>query len=140
MPPPPGPPPPGSSGQPPGGPPALRPDEERLWATLAHALSLVAAAVALGVLAPLLVLVVFGNRSSYVRHHATESLNFQLTALLLFFVGFLIALLTLGVGLIAIVPLALAYGLWYLIAVIIGSVRANNGELWRYPLTLRLVH
>lgn len=53
--------------------------------------------------------------------------------------GFLIGLLTLGIGLIAVVPLALAYGLWYLIAVIIGSVRANSGELWRYPLTLRLV-
>lgn len=139
MPPPAGLPPPGWSGQPPGGPPALRPDEERLWATLAHALSLVAAAVALGVLAPLLVLIVFGNRSSYVRHHATESLNFQLTALLLLFVGFLIGLVTLGIGLIVVGPLALAYGLWYLVAVIIGSIRANNGELWCYPLTLRLV-
>ena len=32
------------------------------------------------------------------------------------------------------------YGLWWLIYTIIGSVKAANGELYEYPLTIRMVH
>src|SRR5918995_7016378 len=87
-PPPPGGPPPGGpppGGPPPGGPPGqqpLAPDQERLWAMLAHLLSFVAAYLFLGFVAPLVVMLVFGPRSAYVRAHAVESLNFNLSWLL----------------------------------------------------------
>ena len=32
------------------------------------------------------------------------------------------------------------YGIFYLIVVIIGTVRAGQGEDYRYPLTVRVVH
>ena len=31
------------------------------------------------------------------------------------------------------------YGLFYLVCVILGTVRASNGEPWRYPLTVRII-
>ena len=61
----------------------MRADEERNWAILAHLSALLAALVALAFLGPLVVLLIFGNRSRYVRNHAVEALNFQVTALLL---------------------------------------------------------
>ena len=119
--------------QPPPGQAPLRPDQERLWAMLAHLLSFVAAYIALGFIAPLVVLLVFGPRSAYVRAHAVESLNFNLSWLVYAIVG--VVLIVLGIGIL----ILLALGIAYVFLVIIASVRANNGEFFRYPLTLRFI-
>jgi uncharacterized Tic20 family protein len=129
------PPPPGAV-PPTGGPPGSQPlpaDQERLWAMLAHLLSFVAAYIALGFIAPLVVLLVFGPRSAYVRAHAVESLNFNLSWLLYAFVG--VVLIILGIGIL----ILLALGIAYVVLVIIASVRAINGEFFRYPLTIRFI-
>jgi uncharacterized protein len=122
---------------PPGGvPPGQRPlppDQERLWAMLAHLLSFVAAYVALGFVAPLVVLLVFGPRSAYVRAHAVESLNFNLSWLLYAVIAGI--LLIIGIGLLILIALGIAY----VVLVVIASIRANNGEFFRYPLTIRFV-
>ncbi len=107
--------------------------EERNWAVAAHVGSFVAAWIALGLLAPLAVLLFKGGESPYVRRHAVESLNFQINALVYTVVFF--ALLFVLVGFV-LLPL---YAVFYLITVIVGTVRASRGEDWRYPLTLRLV-
>ena len=123
-------------GQPAGGPPGqqpLTPDQERLWGMLAHLLSFVAAYIALGFLAPLIVLLLFGPRSAYVRAHAVESLNFNLSWLLYAIVAVL--LIFIGIGILILIALGIAY----VVLVIIASVRANNGEFFRYPLTIRFV-
>jgi uncharacterized Tic20 family protein len=140
--PPPQPPPPPPSGPPPGGgPPAggppgqrpLPPDQERLWAMLAHLLSFVAAYLFLGFVAPLVVMLVFGPRSAYVRAHAVESLNFNLSWLLYAIVS--VVLIFIGIGIL----MLLALGIAYVVLVVIASIRANNGEFFRYPLTIRFV-
>jgi uncharacterized protein len=133
-PPPPAGPPPGGppAGRPPGGPP-LSPDQERLWGMLAHLLSFVAAYLALGFVAPLVVLLVFGPRSAYVRAHAVESLNFNLSWLLYAIVAGI--LLIVGIGLLILIALGIAY----VVLVIMASVRASNGQFFRYPLTIRFV-
>jgi uncharacterized protein len=129
------------SGPPPGGPPAggrpagppLPPDQERLWGMLAHLLSFVAAYIALGFVAPLVVLLVFGPRSAYVRAHAVESLNFNLSWLLYALVSGILVIV--GIGLL----LLIALGIAYVVLVVIASVRANNGQFFRYPLTIRFI-
>ena len=108
-------------------------DQERLWAMLAHLLSFVAAYIALGFIAPLVVLLVFGPRSAYVRAHAVESLNFNLSWLIYAIGGG--GLLIIGIG----VLILIALGIAYVALVIIASVRANNGQLYRYPLTIRFI-
>jgi uncharacterized protein len=129
-------------GPPGGGPPMgapqpgqqpLSPDQERLWATLAHLLSFVAAYIALGFLAPLIVLLLFGQRSAYVRAHAVESLNFNLSWLLYAIVGVL--LIFIGIGILILIALGIAY----VILIVVASIRANNGVFYRYPLTIRFV-
>jgi uncharacterized protein len=135
-PPPPQPPLPPGGGPPAGGPPGQPPlsaDQERLWGMLAHLLSFVAAYIALGFVAPLVVLLVFGPRSAYVRAQAVESLNFNLSWLLYAIVAGILVLI--GIGLL----ILLALGIAYVVLVIIASVRANNGQLYRYPLTIRFM-
>jgi uncharacterized protein len=119
---------------PPPGQGQLSPDQERLWAMLAHLLSFVAAYLFLGFVAPLVILLVFGPRSPYVRAHAVESLNFNLTWLLYAIVAVVLAFVLIGIAIL------IALGIAYLVFVVIASVRANNGEFYRYPLTIRFIH
>jgi uncharacterized Tic20 family protein len=46
---------------------------------------------------------------------------------------------TLGLGLIVIIPLLLAYATAVVIFIIIAAVKASRGEYYRYPLTIRMV-
>ena len=130
QPPPPQPPPPPGGGA--AGPP-LSPDQERLWGMLAHLLSFVAAYLFLGFVAPLIVLLVFGSRSAFVRANAVESLNFNLSWLLYGIIAVILAFLLIGFLILAVLGIA------YLVLVIVASVKANNGEVYRYPATIRFV-
>ncbi len=114
------------------GPDGLTPDE-RTWGGAAHWSALVSAFVALAFLGPLLVMLVKGNESPYIRRQAVEALNFQLSMLIYAAVAFVLLFLLIGFLLLPIV------GIWWLVFTIIGSVKAANGELYRYPLTIRMV-
>ena len=108
--------------------PPLTPSEERGWSLGAHLGVLVA-----GFLAPLIIWLVFKGRGPFLEHHAKESLNFQITVTIATFVAIVTAVLLVGfVLLLALLP-------WMVVMPIIAAVKANSGEWYRYPLTLRLV-
>lgn len=113
--------------------------DDRTWAAVAHFGAFAAAYVALGLLAPLVVLLIRGSASPFVRRHSVESLNFQITVLIWVAVGVAVSIATLGVGLLVVIPIGVVIAIVYLVAVIVGGVRALNGEDFRYPLTLRFV-
>jgi hypothetical protein len=126
--------------QPPGGnaplhsgPSGVPSDQERTWALVAHVGSFLAAYVALGFLCPLIVLLVKGNESPYVRYHAVESLNFQITAAILTVVFAILIFVVIGIFLL------ITLGIVYVVFVIMATVAASRGELYRYPVSLRLV-
>jgi uncharacterized protein len=110
----------------------MRPDDERLWATLAH-LSAYLGFVGIPVIGPLVVFLVFGNRSRYVRHHSTEALNFNITMFLALLVAGLLVFIVVGFALLPVIGVA-----WFVLT-IVAAVAANRGDWYRYPLTLRLV-
>jgi uncharacterized Tic20 family protein len=112
---------------------AVVPSEDRNWAMGAHLSAFVAAYIALGFLGPLIVLLVRGDRSPFVRRHAVEALNFNLTVLIYVVICVILALVLIGF------VLLIALGILYVVAVIIGAVRASSGEEYRYPLTIRFV-
>jgi uncharacterized Tic20 family protein len=93
--------------------------EDRMLAGLAHASGVVSSFIG-----PLLFVLLSGKRSEYVRRHAVEALNFQLTLLL-------ITIMTFGVG-------GLLYAVAW-IASIIAALSAVAQGRFRYPATLRLI-
>ena len=93
-----------------------------------------AAAVAVALLGPLIVMLTKGNESTWVRKNAVESLNFQLSILLYLIVSAVLIIAVIGFVLLPIV------GLTWLICTIVGSVRAARGEEYHYPVTIRLIH
>ena len=100
---------------------------------LAHLSAFVAAYVALGFLGPLVVMLVFGPRSAFVREHAVEALNFNLTWLIYAAVAVVLAIVLIGI------LILIALGIAYVVLVTIAAIRAYNGQYYRYPLTIRFV-
>jgi uncharacterized protein len=113
--------------------------EERNWALAAHVGVFVAVWIAMGFLAPLIVLLVKGRESGFVRRHSVESLNFQISVLIYAVAAGVLALVTLGIGLVVIVPVAVLAAIGYVVVIVLATVKAANGEDYRYPLTIRLV-
>ena len=113
--------------------------DARNWAMAAHLSALVAAFVALAFLGPLLVYVVRRD-DPFVRAHATEALNFNLSMLLYAVVGgaMLALLIILVVGLL-LLPLVIAAGIAWIVLVVNAAIKASRGEPYRYPLTIRFV-
>ena len=107
--------------------------EERNWALIAHIGTLVAAWFAMGFLCPLIVMLVKGKDSPFVRRHAVESLNFQISLLIYLVVSVILVFLLVGIFML------IALGIFALVVIILATVAASNGQDYRYPLTIRLV-
>jgi uncharacterized Tic20 family protein len=110
----------------------MHPDDERLWATLSH-LSAFLGFIGIPVIGPLVIFLIFGNRSQYVRHHSAEALNFNITMLAAVLVSGLLILVLIGFILLPVIALT-----WFILT-IVATVAANRGEWYRYPFTIRLV-
>ncbi len=101
---------------------------EKSWAMGAHVGSLL-----LGFLAPLIVMMTKGNESAFIRRNAVESLNFQLTVTGACIVSGILMVVLIGALL---MPLVLLAALAF---TIIGGIKAYQGEIYRYPVSIRLV-
>ena len=112
---------------------------DRNWAAASHWGTLVAAWLAMGFLAPLAIMFTVGQQSAFVRRHAVESLNFQISMLIYGAGAILFSILTIGLGLLVVIPLGIAFLVAALVFLIQGSIAAVNGQEYRYPLTLRFV-
>lgn len=119
-------------GQPPTGPPAapgpLSDSEARTWALLAHLSGFV-----LLVIGPLIIMLVFGPRSAFVKDQSTEALNFQITVLIGIVVSMILFLVVIGVF--TLIAVAIAATVFQIIA----AIRANEGITYRYPVNIRMV-
>ncbi|MEJ7797293.1 MAG: DUF4870 domain-containing protein [Solirubrobacteraceae bacterium] len=127
-----------SSAVPPAGPHTAR-DDTRGWALAAHLSALLALFVALPFVGPLVVYLVKKD-NPFVRRHAAEALNFNLSFMIYaVVVGFVtIVLLFVLVGLL-LVPVLLAIAVAWIVCICVAAVKAGRGEDYRYPLTIRFV-
>ena len=110
--------------------------DERTWGMLAHLSALLGYLILPfgNIIAPLVVWLVKKDQSQFVGDQAKESLNFQISCTIYMVVALISLMLLVGFIL---VPLVYAFGL---ILTLIGTVKANNGEAYRYPFTIRLIN
>lgn len=108
----------------------LRDPNDRLWLLLAHLGPIPLQLGALGFVAPLIVWFVKKEESPFLADQAKESLNFQISVLIV-----TAALILTCVG---IVLLPVLYATMVVLC-ILATVKAGDGERYRYPLTLRLI-
>ena len=111
-----------------------QPREDTTWAVIAHLCVPISAVVGLTfVLGPLLIMLIGGPQRPFTRANAVEALNFQLTML----IGLLVSIPLLLVIVGFFTMLAIAVG--GLVLSIIAAVAASRGEVYRYPVTIRMV-
>lgn len=108
--------------------------DARMWAMLAHLSALPGSLFVIGsIVAPLVIWQIQKDKSAYVDYHGKEAVNFQITMALAFAVSFVLMFILIGFVLLWVV------GAVWLIFTIIAAVKANNGEHYRYPLTIRFI-
>lgn len=107
-------------------------------AVIAHAGGIVG-----GFIVPLIVYLVTDRNDEFNRDQAAEALNFNLTLMLVWVVGFfamiVVAVATLGLGLLAAIPLLFAVQIGSIVFMIIAAMAASRGERYRYPINIRFV-
>ena len=118
--------------------------EERGWAMAAHLSALIAMwAGYMGFLGPLVVWLIKRNEMTYVDEQGKEALNFQLN---MFGLGLALGIgsipvlfVTLGLGFLLIIPLAIALVVYSIVMPIIAAIRTNAGDAYRYPYIIRVI-
>lgn len=113
----------------------------RQWAMWAHLSALAGLVIGFNFVGPLIIYLIKKDEGDpFVRDQAAEALNFNLSFFIYLAVGSIVTfvLILVLIGLL-LLPLLAAMIVAWVVFVIIGAVRANNGELYRYPLTIRFV-
>ena len=100
--------------------------DEKTLALLSHILTFVAP-----VLAPLIIYIIKKDESAFVAYHAKESLNFQIT-LILVIIGLIITV-------IGIITLGWLVGIFSVVLVIVATIRASEGKLYKYPFSIKFI-
>lgn len=112
------------------------PDKDAcMWAMLCHLVSLLGlGSIPLAnLLGPLILWLVKKDSHPFIDDQGKESLNFQITMMIIQFVA--AATFCVGIGFI-LFPIVALYGI---VMPIIAAVKSNKGERYRYPATLRLI-
>jgi uncharacterized protein len=109
--------------------PAAHQGSDKIWSMLSH----LSALLGVGILLPLVVYLAMRKESEYVASNAREALNFHLSILIYSLCCLPLVFILIGI------PLLLVIAIGLLVLAVIATVKASNGESYRYPLTLRLV-
>jgi uncharacterized protein len=124
--------------------------DERQWAMLAHLSALLGylmtsgwAGCSGGFIGPFIVWIIKKDTMPFVDQQGKEALNFSLTICLalgaLFGFGIMYGIVTFGLGfLLALLAMGVVL-LYALVFTIIASVKAYEGVAYRYPISLRLI-
>ena len=107
----------------------------RTWSALCHASAL------LGVffhfpghlVGPLIVWLAKRDDSPEIDAHGKESLNFQLSMLIYDAIAVILCFILIGI------PILILLWILNTVFVIVASIKASEGQLYRYPLTIRFI-
>jgi len=81
--------------------------------------------------------------TDFERRHATESMNFQFTLLVVVsgyvLIGTVVTIATLGLALMVLVPILVGIGIFALIVNIMAVSAGSAGREYKYPLSIRFV-
>ncbi len=106
----------------------LSDSDARMYATIAHAGNIVAPAVA-----PLIMWLIGKDKSTFVDTEGKEALNFGILALGVYIISSILAFVIIGIFTWAAMAIcALIFGIQ-------GAMKANKGENYRYPFSVRLI-
>lgn len=120
----------------------LSSSEERTWAIFAHLSAPIAfllSAGSLNFLGPLIIWAIFKDRSPLVRTASAGSFNFNVSIWIVNAVAGLLAVVTLGFGLLIAIPVWITTFVVAAIMHIMAAIKASNGESYTYPFQIPIL-
>ena len=107
----------------------------RTWCILAHATALVGFLVPVAghIVGPLIVWLAKRQDSPEIDAHGKESINFQISMLIWNAIAAILIIVLIGI------PILILLHILNIIFVIVASIQASEGKLYRYPLAIRLI-
>ncbi len=85
------------------------------------------------IIGPLVIWQMKKDQSSYIDFHGKESVNFQITMAIGFFISFILTFVIIGIF------LMFGLGIFNLVIIIIAAIKANDGERYQYPFNFRFI-
>ena len=108
--------------------------DARMWAMFCHLAGLAGYAIPIGnIIGPLIFWQIKKDEYPFVDEQGKEAVNFQISMALYAVASLLLFIICIGPFLLA------GVGLVDLVLLIIAAVKANNGQHYRYPLTIRFI-
>lgn len=103
-------------------------DEEKTLGIVVHLLPFVSAFIG-----PLVIYLLKKDSSQYLRQQSANVLNFQIFCALAYVVSFMLMFVFIGVILLPLVAI------FWLVFIIIGTVKAAEGNVYQFPVTVPLL-
>ena len=116
--------------------------DARLWAMLINVASIAGAVLTgglLGVVAVLVIWLIYRERSALIDYHGKQQLNLNISLLGAGIVAVIGTLVTFFIGGFVLIPALIAYGIYLLVVSILAAVAANKGEYYRIPLIVSVI-
>jgi len=108
--------------------------EARNWGMYTHLAAFAGFIIPFGnIIAPLIIWLTKREDYPFVDRQGKEALNFQISMTIYFFVAILLAFIIIGFILIPILVIV------WIVCVIVASLKAQEGESYRYPFTIRFL-
>jgi uncharacterized protein len=108
--------------------------DTRMWGMLCHLAALAGFFIPFGhLVGPLIVWLIKREEIPFVDDQGKESLNFQISMTIYGIIPMLLAFILIGI------PLLILLAIVDFVLIIVASIKSNNGERYRYPLTIRFI-
>ena len=107
--------------------------DTRLWAMLLHLSTLLGHAPAplLGLIVPIVIWQIKKTDLPEIDQHGKNAVNWIISELIYLVITGLLSLLLIGL------PLLFAVAILGIVFPIVAAIKASNGEVWKYPLSIR---
>jgi uncharacterized Tic20 family protein len=110
--------------------------DQKMWAMFCHLAGFARFVVPVpfaGIIGPLIVWQVKKDEHPFVDENGKEAVNFQISVAIYLVAAILLCFLIIGIFLLP------AVAVFNIVFLIIAAVKANNGERYEYPLTIRFI-
>jgi uncharacterized Tic20 family protein len=108
--------------------------DQKNFAMFCHLIAFVGLIIPFGfIIGPLVLWLMKREESEFIDHHGKESLNFQISFVIYGIIAAILTLVLIGI------VLAIILGILWLVFIIVAAIKASNGEMYRYPFTIRFV-
>jgi len=122
---------------------AAEDQETRTWGMILHLSSLLGLITGIGVIAPIVIWMVKRDVMPGIDPHGKAALNWLISCVIygtvLVVISVILIVATFGIAAFLLIPVWLLLGLAGVACPIFAGMKANNGIVWDYPLTIRFV-